>query len=177
MNGSTWSGSYALLPTIATQWRIAAAADFDGDGKTDLVWQNTTTGERSIWLMNGSVWNGSYAVLPAVSTQWSIAGVLGTLVWSSVSSGTANSLYGVWGSSASDVWAVGAIGTILHYNGVTWSSVSSGTSQGINGVWGSSAANVWAVGVSGTILHYSGTSWLTVSSGTTQYLYCVWGSS
>ena len=25
------------LPTVATQWRIAGAADFDGDGQADLV--------------------------------------------------------------------------------------------------------------------------------------------
>ncbi len=30
------------------------------------------------------------------------------------------SLTAVWGSSATDVWAVGAHGTILHYDGVTW---------------------------------------------------------
>jgi hypothetical protein len=37
-----------------------------------------------------------------------------TLVWSSVSSGTTQALRGVWGSSASNVWAVGDDGTILH---------------------------------------------------------------
>ncbi|MCJ7744191.1 MAG: hypothetical protein MUO99_06480, partial [Dehalococcoidales bacterium] len=29
-------------------------------------------------------------------------------------------LFGVWGSSASDVFAVGGVGTILHYDGKSW---------------------------------------------------------
>jgi len=74
MNGSTWTGSYALLLTVSTAWRVQAAADFQGDDKIDLVWQNTTTGERSIWYMNGSSWDGGYDALPTISTQWSIAG-------------------------------------------------------------------------------------------------------
>jgi hypothetical protein len=37
--------------------------------------------------------------------------------WSSVPSGTTQDLWSVWGTSASDVWAVGWNGTILHYNG------------------------------------------------------------
>ena len=53
-----------------------------------------------------------------------------TLVWSSVYSGTTEFLEGVWGTSASDVWAVGFGGTILHYNGTTWSSVSGGDNPG-----------------------------------------------
>src|SRR6266536_2159509 len=29
-------------------------ADFNGDGKSDILWQNNSTGERVIWLMNGT---------------------------------------------------------------------------------------------------------------------------
>ena len=77
MNGSTWSGSYALLPTVPTAWKIAGAADFDfSTSSPELVWQNTSTGERSIWTMTGATWGGQYALLPTVSTQWSIASVL-----------------------------------------------------------------------------------------------------
>src|SRR5258708_39760010 len=36
-----------------------------------------------------------------------------------------NSLFGVWGSGASDVWAVGAGGTSLHWTGSAWTSDSS----------------------------------------------------
>ena len=27
--------------------------DFNGDGKSDLVWRNNDTGETALWLMNG----------------------------------------------------------------------------------------------------------------------------
>ncbi|MEO6993560.1 MAG: FG-GAP-like repeat-containing protein [Lacunisphaera sp.] len=46
--------------------------DFDGDGTADLVWTNTVTGERSMWLMNG---NGvkAGASLGVVPTAWVIS--------------------------------------------------------------------------------------------------------
>ena len=44
----------------------------------------------------------------------------------------------VWGSSGSDVFAVGNGGTILHYDGSAWSAMTSGTTFALNGVWGSS---------------------------------------
>ena len=48
--------------------------------------------------------------------------------WSAMSSGTAIDLFGVWGSSGSDVFAVSEYGTILHFDGSSWSAMSSGTS-------------------------------------------------
>jgi hypothetical protein len=100
----------------------------------------------------------------------------GTIIWSSIPTDT---LRGVWGSSASDVWAVGYSGAIRHYNGTIWSGVSSGTSQSLVGVWGTSATDVWAVGgVSGTILHYNGTSWSSsLERGQPGILFGVWGGS
>jgi hypothetical protein len=98
-------------------------------------------------------------------------------IWSSMSSGTTNNLLGVWGSSASDVFAVGNSGTILHYDGSTWSSMSSGTTSHLRGVWGSSASDVFAMGNSGTILHYDGSTWSPMTSGTTNTLRGIWGSS
>ena len=73
---------------------------------------------------------------------------------------TTSSISGVWGSSGTDVFAVGHGGTILHYDGTGWSSMSSGTSSTLKDVWGSSASDVFAVGAGrGTILHYDGSSW------------------
>ena len=97
--------------------------------------------------------------------------------WTPMTSGTTNWLSGVWGSSGSDVFAVGLNGTILHYNGSTWSSMTSGTTNGLGGVWGSSASDVFAVGSSGKILHYNGSTWSSMTSGTSYDLWGVWGSS
>ena len=111
------------------------------------------------------------------------------------------SLYGVWGSSDSDVYAVGweffddallhydgstwssmnrgaghwARGLILHYDGCSWSSMDSGTSYWLRGVWGSSNRNVFAVGWNGTIMHYDGRRWSNMSSGVTDDLIWIWG--
>ena len=69
-------------------------------------------------------------------------------------SGTTQSLYGLWGSSASRVIAVGTNGTILTWNGSAWSPQVSGCSQNLNSIWGS-GSTAWAVGPMGTILQYA----------------------
>jgi hypothetical protein len=110
-----------------------------------------------------------------------------TLVWSSVASPTNSSLVAVWGSSASDVWAVGNLepqgGAMVHYDGTSWSSVMSaiftdGSVTFLNAVWGSSASDVWAVGCCGTVLlHYNGTTWSNLTGSSSQRLHGVWGTS
>src|SRR3989454_8153249 len=88
-----------------------------------------------------------------------------------------NTLISVWGSASTDVWAVGASGTILHWDGSAWSGFPSGTTNFLYGVWGSASTDVWAVGGGGTILHWDGSAWSPVSSGTTLWLTSVWGSA
>ncbi len=87
------------------------------------------------------------------------------------------SLGGLWGSSTSDVYAVGSGGTILHFDGVAWSPVPSGTTRNLHAVWGSSAGNVYAVGAAGTVVHFDGSAWSAATIGTSQTLRGVWGSS
>ncbi|QTA84768.1 hypothetical protein [Desulfonema magnum] len=103
--------------------------------------------------------------------------VPGQAGWTSMDSGTTQYLAGVWGSSGSDVFAVGQSGTILHYDGTSWSSMDSGTSDILYGVWGSSGSDVFAVGYYGEIPHYDGTSWSSMDPGTSIYFDDVWGSS
>ncbi len=47
-----------------------------------------------------------------------------------------NDLHGVWGSGPDDVFAVGDLGTILHYDGHDWDMMPSGTDANLYAVWG-----------------------------------------
>ena len=73
MNGTTFS-SWVDLGLVATALHIVATGDFNGDGKTDIVWENTSTGKRVIWFMNGTTFSSSFN-LGIVSPDWRIAAV------------------------------------------------------------------------------------------------------
>ena len=76
-----------------------------------------------------------------------------TLTWAKVTSPTSNELDSVFCVSASDCWAVGLAGVIIHGNGVSWAKVTSPTSNELDSVSCVSASDCWAVGKSGTIIH------------------------
>ncbi len=69
-----------------------------------------------------------------------------------MASGTDWDLWDVWGTSASDVYAVGVWGTILHYDGTAWNDVGDPNMSLLYGVWGTSSGDVHAVGLYGTML-------------------------
>jgi hypothetical protein len=51
MNGTAIAGSKWIYDS-GLSWTPAYIADFNGDGKADILWQNTD-GSLAIWLMNG----------------------------------------------------------------------------------------------------------------------------
>ncbi len=85
-------------------------------------------------------------------------------------------LQDVW-QSGSEIFAVGASGTIMHYDGTVWTKMDSGTTEKLYGVWGITVNNVFAVGDNGTILQYNGSVWSSMTSSTSVDLYGVWGSA
>jgi hypothetical protein len=72
--------------------------------------------------------------------------------WTSMPLPSGSVLNEIWGSSATDVFAVGEDGVVLHYDGAAW-TLATPTRAGLLGVWGSSPGDVYAVGAAGTILH------------------------
>ncbi|MBZ0198851.1 MAG: glucosyl transferase [Ignavibacteriaceae bacterium] len=53
----------------------------------------------------------------------------------------------LWGSSSSDLYAVGNNGNIAHYDGSNWTKIESGTTLPINDIWGdfSKNSNTWEI--------------------------------
>lgn len=68
--------------------------------------------------------------------------------------------YGVHGSAADDVWAVGGTANLLHWDGSAWSRTRPGgsSSSSRNAVAGSGSADVWAVSTC-VFDRWNGTSW------------------
>ena len=71
-NGGQVSSS-AGLGTVPTGWTIADTGDFNGDGKSDILWRDTS-GNTAIWFMNG-LQIGSTAGLGNIPTTWTVQGV------------------------------------------------------------------------------------------------------
>lgn len=103
-----------------------------------------------------------------------------------ISTGVDATLYGVWGASEGDVWAVGGNvdGTqprtaLLHYDGEQWTSAPQppeANNRTLFKVWGTASDDVWACGQAGLLMHWDGQSWTAVPSGSFESLFTVHGS-
>ena len=93
-------------------------------------------------------WNGS----KWEKTVLSISGVIGAL----------------WGTSPTNLYAVGSGGMILHYDGSYWTQMNSGTNiRALSDIWGFSDNAIYASGYDassgrGVLLYYNGTTWKTL---------------
>jgi hypothetical protein len=70
---STSAVTQSAVAGLSTDWKVAAVADFDGDGKADIFWRNIN-GANAIWYMDGPrvVQFKNFAGL---GIDWSVAGV------------------------------------------------------------------------------------------------------
>jgi hypothetical protein len=77
MNGPNAVGSAVPSPGRVENlgWRVRAVVDLNGDGQTDLIWQNMAEGWLCAWLMNGvTATNGVFLNPASVSGGWKIMG-------------------------------------------------------------------------------------------------------
>jgi len=142
---------------------LAAVMDFSGEGRTDILWQETSSGTVAIWLMNGAAIS-SIGVAGSTPSDWQIKGVgdfngdgKADVLWQHTSSGTvaiwlmngtAISSIGVAGSVPSD-WQIKGVGD---FNGdgkadVLWQHTSSGTVA----IWLMNGTAISSIGVAGSV--------------------------
>ena len=71
VNPTTSAFSYSL-PGI---WDFAGSGDFNGDGNTDILWRNTSTGDNGIHFMDSTTTLLQSNYIRTVPTAWVVAGV------------------------------------------------------------------------------------------------------
>jgi|GEM_PF-5550542 len=127
------------------QENIIGVGDFNGDGKADILWRNTSTGMVTMWLMNGTSKISEATILSAGNTDWTVAGVgdfngdgKADILWRNTSTGmvtmwlmngtSMSSWATILGPGNTD-WTVAGVGD---FNGdgkadILWRNISTGT--------------------------------------------------
>jgi len=168
-----WPGMILLFD--GTTWgQTPYAINLYGVFNRTAVGELGNEGSATYW--NGSTWSSRFVLAPGtLHGTWeaspgtyatgdngrllytSETGIPGS--WGTLTSNTSEVLYAVWGATSSDVYAVGAQGTIVHNPnagpGVTgpWNNQSFGLST-LRGIWGSSPDDIYVVGEApAVILH------------------------
>jgi hypothetical protein len=128
------------------------------------------------WIGDPPSWNGVWGTSPANAYAAGFDEIIFIQYdgneWSAMTSPTLEGMNDIWGFSDDDVFAVGAEGAVLHYDGNAWSVVSN-LATWLGAIWGTSASDLYAVG--DVIFHYDGSTWSTMASPTGAG--AVWGTS
>jgi hypothetical protein len=109
-DGATITG-WNTLQLIPTNWQIEGVADFNQDGRTDIVWRDYLTGQNVVWHMGGT--NGTsminWSALQSVTTNWQIEGLSdfnqdgqADLLWRDYATGT-NIVWYMGGTNGSSI--------------------------------------------------------------------------
>jgi hypothetical protein len=74
--GNQFQGWSYLQVNPMPEWRVAAVADLNSDGNMDVVWQNTTTKQSTVWYLGaqGQFLDWAWLLLNPPA-GWSIAGL------------------------------------------------------------------------------------------------------
>jgi hypothetical protein len=64
-----------LYGSVDPGWQLQGAFDFDGDGRADLYWRNTTTGVTTIWTSTANGLQANTDVIVGVDSSWSMAAI------------------------------------------------------------------------------------------------------
>jgi hypothetical protein len=94
-----------------------------------------------------------------------------------LTTGSTARLNRTWGTDATNMWAVGANGTALYYDGTRVHQTNTGTTWPLHGISGTSRDDVWTVGEGGTILHWTGTQWNDLHVNTIQTMHAVFSAT
>lgn len=188
-----WASSDPLVATVGTDGTVVAqqpgtaeirASNSRGTGRSTVTVVPPIARVRSWRIAREGLTDASllgyYSADPQTSFAVGTASTIlrttdGGAAWHRMAAPDSIDLISVWGTGASNVYAVGSGGAILHYDGAAWSNMTSPTDQILFEVWGLGPDDIYAVGYR-TAVHYDGTSWRLLSGVESAELWAVWGS-
>jgi hypothetical protein len=104
--------------------------------------------------------------------------------WQIVHEDLPGALVSVWGTSASDVWSVGADARdgsgplVLHYDGTAWERIETGqTAGGLWWVFGFEGGPIYMGGEGGVIFRYEGGTFTPMTTPGIGTIFGIWGAS
>jgi photosystem II stability/assembly factor-like uncharacterized protein len=101
-----------------------------------------------------------------------------TMTWVAEPTGLTTTVFALWGSDPSNIFAVGENGGIARFDGKAWTVQKSPVTQSLRAVFGADPNHVVAVGDRGTIVRYDGKAWVQDQLGVPgSNLRDVWGST
>ncbi|MFI5365165.1 MAG: DUF6851 domain-containing protein [Candidatus Binatia bacterium] len=181
--------SGALLSITGTSaadvYTVGADAN-DGTGPMVLHYNGQTWQRLNTGVSSGGLW---WISVTPIDGDFYMAGDQGLILrytpstgvfQKQVTPGNSQTLFGIWGSDASHIWAVGGDlsnqdtgGVVWRFDGTTWSvdtTLASARPAGIPAlykVWGRSESDLYVCGRLGVIFHFDGTQWTqaTVDTG------------
>jgi len=158
-----------------------------GTSRNDLWLGDSINGQVHRW--NGTAWTTTITQTVEVTDLWGgstagsgaevfASGIFGMSRWTgggwtNAGDASIDHAAGLWGFSASDVWAVGDFATLAHWNGTAWADTFPAGNDNFQddhaSVWGAAPDDVWAVGSFGAISHWDGARWTQTQHGTFPY--------
>jgi len=115
------------MANLARQWRVGGVADFNGDGKSDILWRRTDqdTNNSMIWTMNGVTQTGTIN-LPNLNRNWTVGAVgdfnadgNADIVWRRYDRDTNNTFYWYMNNAGAPT----AVSSYLTNQARTWTMV------------------------------------------------------
>jgi len=75
MHGTELAGGSLLPANPGAEWRAVAVTDLDGDAYSDIVLQNSSTGDLGAWYLAGTTLKSGWLLVPSrVAPGWSVVG-------------------------------------------------------------------------------------------------------
>lgn len=158
--GATCTASFPRGSKVRLRVTAAARAAFSGWGGACSASQKAA--ECELILDAATTVSASFAAKTCVASGWC-----------QEASGTQKALYDVQGTGERLVFAVGAGGTLLRYDGASWAPQASGTMADLRGLSVVSPQVAWAVGSGGVALRWDGSGWAPVATGVADDLVSV----